>query len=159
VSKGRLLAALIGALTVVFVVIGTLWPVPAAVAYAGGKSLLRSSSSAQGAVETLADEIRSQAWADAYSSLGNKAEFSQQAFVHDLTGYYSSLRTYATLLNFDVLPQHSSDQEATILLRMHWSTVVGTFVSARTLRVVKAGDRWKVDWPLEKEQPVPPKEW
>jgi hypothetical protein len=156
VSKGRLLAALIGALTVVFVVIGTLWPVPAAVAYAGGKSLLRSSSSAQGAVETLADEIRSQAWADAYSSLGNKAEFSQQAFVHDLTGYYSSLRTYATLLNFDVLPQHSSDQEATILLRMHWSTVVGTFVSARTLRVVKAGDRWKVDWPLEKEQPVPP---
>ncbi len=155
-SKGRLLAALVGAVTVVFVVVGTLWPVQAAVAYAGGRSLLRSSSSAQAAVETLADEIGSQAFGDAYSGLGNKAEFTQQAFVHDLTGYYSSLRSYATLLKCDVLPQHSSDQEATILLRMHWSTVVGTFVSARTLRVVKVGDRWKVDWPLEKQPQVPP---
>ena len=47
-NKGRLLAAVIGAATVALVVIGTLWPVPSAVAYAGGKSLLRSSSTAQG---------------------------------------------------------------------------------------------------------------
>ena len=39
-SKGRLLAAVIGVATVAFVVIGTLWPVPSAVAYAGGKSLI-----------------------------------------------------------------------------------------------------------------------
>ena len=155
-NKGRLLAAVIGAATVALVVIGTLWPVPSAVAYAGGKSLLRSSSTAQGAVENLADEIRLQAWGEAYSSLGNKAEFTQQEFVHDLTGYYSSLRTYATLQSFDVLPLHASDQEAVIQLRLHWSTVVGTFVSTRELHVVKNGDRWKVDWPLVKEQHVPP---
>ena len=107
-------------------------------------------------MENLADEIRLQAWGEAYSSLGNKAEFTQQEFVHDLTGYYSSLRTYATLQNFDVLPLHASDQEAEIQLRLHWSTVVGTFVSTRELRVVKNGDRWKVDWPLVKEQHVPP---
>ena len=155
-NKGRLLASLIAAATVAFVVIGTLWPVPAAVAFAGGKSLLRSSSTAQAAVENLADAIRSQAWGDAYSSLGNKAEFTQEEFVHDLTGYYPSLRTYAALQNFEILPLHASDQEATIQLRLHWSTVVGTFVSTRELRVVKSGDRWKVDWPLVKESPAPP---
>ena len=114
-NKGRLLAAVIGAATVALVVIGTLWPVPSAGAYAGGKSLLRSSSTAQAAVENLADEIRLQAWGEAYSSLGNKAEFTQQEFVHDLTGYYSSLRTYATLQNFDVLPLHASDQSNTMV--------------------------------------------
>ncbi len=155
-SKGRLLATVIGIATVAFVVIGTLWPVPSARAYAGGKSLMRSSSTAQAAVENLADEIRSQAWGEAYSSLGNKAEFTQQEFVHDLTGYYPSLRTYATLQSFDVLPLHASDQEAVVQLRLHWSTVVGTFVSARELRVVKNENLWKVYWPLVKEQHVPP---
>jgi hypothetical protein len=156
VNKGRLLATVIGIATVAFVVIGTLWPVPSAAAYAGGKSLLRSSSTAQAAVENLADEIRSQAWREAYSSLGNKAKFTQQEFVHDLTGYYPSLRTYATLQSFDVLPLHASDQEAVIQLRLHLSTVVGTFVSTRELHVLKNGDRWRVDWPLVKEQHVPP---
>ena len=82
-------------------------------------------------MENLAAEIRSQAWGEAYSSLGNKAEFTQQQFVHDLTGYYPSLRTYATLQNFDVLPLHASDHEAVVQLRLHWSTVVGTFSDAR----------------------------
>jgi hypothetical protein len=156
VNQGRLLASLLGAATLALVVIGTLWPVPAAVAYAGGKSLLRSSSTAQAAVESLADAIRSRSWGEAYSSLGNKAKFTQDQFVHDLTGYYPSLRTYATLVSFDVSPLHSSDGEATIQLRLHWSTVVGPFVSIRELRVVKSGDRWKVDWPLEEAQHVPP---
>jgi hypothetical protein len=156
VSKGGLLAALIAIATVALVVIGTLWPVPSAAAYAGGRTLLRSSSTPEAAVQTLADEIRSQAWGEAYSSLGNKAEFTQQDFVHDLTGYYPSLRSFATLENFDILPLHSSDQEAKIQLRLHWSTVVGTFVSTRELQVIKSGDRWKVDWPLVKEPHVPP---
>lgn len=155
-STGRLLAAFIGITTVLLVVIGTLWPVPSAVAYAGGKSLLRSSSTPEAAVENLAGEIRSQAWGDAYSSLGNKAQFTEQEFVHDLTGNYPSLRTYATLQNFEVFPLHASDEEAEIRLRLHWSSVVGTFVNTRELRVVKNGNRWNVDWPLVREPHVPP---
>ncbi len=155
-SKGRLLAALIVVATVVLVAIGTLWPGPAAVAYAGGKSLLQPSSTPEAAVSKLGDQIGQQAWANAYSSLGNKAQFTEQEFEHDLTGYHLSLRTYATLENFDVLPLHVSDKEAEIRMRLHWSTVVGTFVNTRDLRVVKNGDRWEVDWPLVKEAIVPP---
>ncbi len=155
-NKGRLIAALITVATLALVVIGTLWPVPSAVAFAGGMSLLRPSSTPEAAVENLADRIRLQAWGDAYASLANKAQFTQEQFVHDLTGYYPSLRTYATLQSFEVRPLHASGQDADVQLRLHWSTVVGTFANTRDLRVVKNGDRWNVVWPLVKEANVPP---
>ncbi|MHB1672884.1 MAG: hypothetical protein ACYCSP_01400 [Acidobacteriaceae bacterium] len=155
-NKGRLLAAFISVATVVFIAIGTLWPGPSAAAYAGGKSLLRPSSTPTAAVENLGDEIRLLAWKKAYSSLGNKAQFTEQEFEHDLTGYYLSLRTYATLESFDVRPLHASNNEAEIQIRLHWSSVVGAFVNTRNLRVVKNGDRWNVDWPLVKKPMVPP---
>lgn len=155
-SNGRLLAAVIGAATVAFVVIGTVWPGSSAVAYAGGEGLLRTSSTPEAAVQKLGDEIRLLAWESAYSSLGNKAQFTEPEFMHDLTGYHLSLRSYATLEKFEVLPLHASDNEAEVQLRLHWSTVVGTFTNTRNLRVVKNGDRWDVDWPLVKEPIVPP---
>jgi hypothetical protein len=156
VNKGRLLAALIAGATVALVVTGTLRPVPSAVAYADGKSLLRATTTPEAAVENLADEIRRQGWANIYASLGNKAQFTQEDLVRDLTGNYPSLRTYATLDSFEVLPLHASEQEAEIRLRLHWSTVVGTFASTRDLHVVRNGDHWNVDWPIFKEPHVPP---
>ena len=155
-NHGRIFAALLGATTVALVVIGTVWPVQSAVAYAGGQGLLRSSSTPEEAVRNLGNNIRDQAWEKAYASLANKAQFTEPEFVHDLTGYYPSLRTYATLENFDVLPLHASADAAKIELKLHWSTVVGTFVSVRDLRVVRNGDRWEPEWPIVKEPMVPP---
>jgi len=156
VSKGRLIAALLAAATVALVAIGTVWPVPSAVAYAGGETLLRSSSTPEGAVANLGDDIRMQAWEKAYASLANKAQFTEPEFVHDLTGYYPSLLTYATLDKFDVLPLHASNNEAEIRLKLYWATVVGTSVSIRDLRVEKNGDGWESEWPFVKEPRVPP---
>lgn len=155
-NKGRLLAAIITVATVTFVVIGTLWPNSTAIALAGGNSLLQASSTPEEAVTNLAHDIGRQAWEKAYSSLGNKAEFTEPEFVHDLTGSYPSLRTYATLDNFELRPLHASSNEAQIQLRLHWSTVVGTFLDTRNLHVVKNGDRWQPEWPLVKEPRVPP---
>lgn len=155
-NQARIFAALLGATTVALVVIGTVWPVQSAVAYAGGQGLLRSSSTPEEAVRNLGNDIRNQAWEKAYASLANKAQFTEPEFVHDLTGYYPSLRTYATLENFDVLPLHASADAAKIELKLHWSTVVGTFVSVRDLRVIRNGDRWEPEWPIVKEPIVPP---
>lgn len=155
-SKGHILAALLAAATVALVTVGTVWPVPSAVAYAGGKNLVRSSSTPEAAVANLGDEIRMQAWEKAYASFANKAQFTEPEFVHDLTGYHPSLRTYATLESFDVLPLHASANEAEIQLKLHWSTVVGTYISAREVRVVKNGDHWEAEWPIVKEPIVPP---
>ena len=155
-SNGRLLAAILCASTVALIAIGTVWPVPSAVAYAGGASLLRPSSTPEEVVGNLGDDIRMQAWGKAYASLANKAQFSQSEFVRDLTGSYPSLRTYATVENFEVRPLHASANEAEIELKLHWSTVVGDSVSTRDLHAVKNGNRWEAEWPIVKETIVPP---
>jgi hypothetical protein len=157
VIYGRILAIVIAAATVALIVVGTLWPIPPAIAMAGsGSNLLSPSSSPQAAVENLAGEIGRQAWEKAYSSLANKNEFTELEFVRDLTGSYPSLRTYATLESSDVRPLHESAEEAQVQLKLRWSTVVGTFLDTRTVRVVRTGDRWGVLWPIVKEPRVPP---
>ena len=155
-NKGPLLAATLGVSTVALILIGTLWPVPSAAAYAGGESLLRSSSTPEAAVTNLGDEIRAQAWDKAYARLANKAEFTEPEFVHDIIGYDSSLRTYATLESFEIAPLHASADDAEIRIRLHWSTIVGAYASTRDLRVVRNGNDWEPEWPIVKEPTVPP---
>ena len=155
-NNGRLLAAFLVTATIVLIVIGTVWPAPSAAAYAGAQSMLASSSTAEGAVRNLADEIRAQQWDKAYSHLANRAQFTEPEFAHDLTGYYPSLLTYSTLDRFEVTPLHASDTEADMQLTLHWATVVGSSVSTRKLHVVKNGNTWEAEWPIVKEPTVPP---
>lgn len=155
-GKGIVMAVVIFAVTIVLVVVGTLWPVPSAVAFAGGRNLLRTSSTPEAAVQNLGDELRLRDWNGAYSQLANKAKFTEAEFQHDLTGYYLSLRTYATVQSFDVRPLHQTADDADVQMRLHWSSVVGPFVSTRTLHVVREGDHWRVEWPLVKKETVPP---
>ena len=124
-NNGRLLAVVLTAATVALVAIGTVWPIPSAAAYAGGASLIRSSSTPEAAVHNLGDAMRMRAWEKAYSSLANKAQFTEPQFVHDLTGFYPSLRTYATLESFEVQPLRASGSDADVQLKLHWSSVVG----------------------------------
>ena len=151
VNPGRVLA------TVALIIVGTIWPVPSAIAMAGSRPhLLRLSSSPEAAVENLADDIGRQSWEKAYASLANQNEFTQPEFVRDLTGSYPSLRTVATLDSFDMRSLHASADDAQVQLTLRWSSVVGSFVDQRTLRVVRAGDHWQVTWPIVKEPRVPP---
>jgi len=156
VSNGRLLALSLAGATVALVAIGTVWPNASAAAYASGENFVQASSTPEAAVQNLGDEIRAQAWDKAYSSLANKAQFTEPQFQRDLTSYYPDLRTYATLSSFDIQPLHASDSDANVQLKMHWSTVVGPSVSARDLHVVRNGGEWQVEWPLQKEAIVPP---
>ena len=155
-KSGRLLAALLAVATIALVLIGTVWPAPSAAAYAGATSMLDSSSTAEAAVGTLGDEIRAKAWEKAYSSLANKAQFTEPEFEHDLTGYYPSLLTYSTLGNFEVRPLHASASDADVQLTLHWATVVGSSPSTRTLHVIKSGDKWQVEWPIVKTPTLAP---
>ena len=155
-SRGILLSVLIFAATAVLIVIGTLYPVPAAAYYAGGRSLLRASSTPQDAVDNLVTQIRQHAWQNAYDSLANRAEFTEPEFVQDLTGSDLSLRTFAALDAFDVRPLHQSADAAEMTLKLTWSTIVGPFDTSRDLHLVRNGDRWAVNWPIQKMPHVPP---
>lgn len=155
-NKGGLLAVFLGAATVALVAIGTAYPSRAALAYTGGQGLLTSSPTPEEAVQNLGDEIRTQSWQRAYDGLANKAEFTEQEFVHDLTGYYPCLRTYGSVDHVEVFPLHASANEADVRMKMYWATVVGASVSTRDVHVVKNGDHWEVNWPIVKKPDLPP---
>jgi hypothetical protein len=157
-NNGRWLALAITAATVVLIVFSILHPNESAVALAdaGTTGLLRPSSTPQAAVEDLARQIGQKQFGSAYSRLANKGEFTEQEFVRDLTGTYTSLRSYATLDHFEVRPLHASADDAQMQLKLYWSTVVGTFTDTKDLHVVRSGDRWQAEWPLVKESRVPP---
>lgn len=154
--KGRLLAVLLAGATIALVVIGTIWPNKSAAAYASGEQFSGSSSTPEAAVRTLGEQIRAQAWGRAYSSLANKAEFTEGQFRRDLTSAYPDLRTYATLNSFDVQPLHATDADADVRFKMQWSTVVGPSESTRDLHLVNNGGKWQVQWPIRKVPIVPP---
>jgi len=156
VSKGILLSLVIFGATAALIVIGTISPVPAAVYYAGGRSLGHTPSTPQSAVDNLVSQIRRHDLQAAYDSLGNRAEFTEPEFVRDLMGSALSLRTFATLDTFDVQPLHETADDAEMMLKITWSSVVGPFESRRDLHLVRNGDRWAVNWPIEKTPQVPP---
>ena len=79
-SKGKFLAIAIAGATVALIAIGTVWPNASAVALAGGATLLRPNSTPEAAVANLAQEIGRHDWKKAYSSLNNKAEFTESEF-------------------------------------------------------------------------------
>lgn len=154
--KRYLLAIVLGAATVALIAIGTIWPIPSALAFTGGQGFMPAPSTPELAVRDLGDEIETHQWGRAYDSFANKAEFSESEFEHDLTGYYQSLRSYATLDHFDVIPLRASENDAEVRLKFYWSTVVGISQSSRDLHLVRNGDTWQVDWPAVKRTTVPP---
>jgi hypothetical protein len=107
-------------------------------------------------VDELGAELKLRAVDKAYEGLANKAEFTEPEFERDLSGSTLSLRTYATLDSFDVQPLHQSDSEAELLMKMHWSSVVGTFDDVRDLHLVKGEKQWAINWPLKHQVHVPP---
>jgi hypothetical protein len=156
-NGGRALAFLLAILTVAFIVIGTLWPNLSGSYVADSQArLMGSADSPQGAVNELLRQIGRRDWGAAYSSLANKAEFTESDFIRDLNGNYGSLRTYASLDGFDSQPLHATDTEAEVRARLRWASVVGTFEDSRDLHVIRNGNRWEVAWPITKEARVPP---
>jgi len=158
VKKGGLLAVSIALITFALIAIGTIWPIPSAVAYAGGtkEGLLGNTSTPEAAVNDLGAQIKLRAFEKTYSSLANRAEFTEPEFEHDLTGSALSLRTYATLDSFEVVPLHQTETDADLVMKMQWSSVVGTFGDERQLHAVKDGGHWAVNWPIKHESRVPP---
>lgn len=156
---GLVLIAAVGAL----VAIGTIWPIPPARIYMSGEQgrsgstwLMPAARTPEQAVNDLGNEISLKDWRHAYDSLANKDQFTEFQFEHDLMGYYPSLRTEATLQDYQVSPLHASADSAEVQLKLHWTTIVGSPEDIRKLKVVRVGDQWKVDWPIIREPVVPP---
>jgi hypothetical protein len=156
-NNGRLLALSITVVTIVLVIVGTVWPIDSAASMARGRiGILPTPASPQASASNLLQEIERRNWHTAYVSLANRTEFTEAQFIRDIAGGYASLRSYATLDSFDLHPVHASADEADFTANLRWSTVVGTFHDIRQLHLVRAGDRWQVSWPVIKEPSMSP---
>lgn len=108
------------------------------------------------AVRSLFEHVKARDYKGAFSYVDNSGDSSEQAFARDLTGRDGSLRTYSSLQQADTKVLHATDDQALVRATLEYATAVGAFYDTRDLKVVKQGDRWKVEWPVTKEVKVPP---
>lgn len=113
-------------------------------------------TSPEGAVQSLFAHVKAHDYKGAFAYVANSSDTDEQAFAQDLAGRNGSLRTYSALQQADTKILHATDDQALVRATLEYATAVGAFYDTRDLKVVKEGDRWKVEWPVVKEAKVPP---
>jgi hypothetical protein len=141
----RVLPILIIVLTAVLIAMATIQP-----------HELTPATTPDGAVRAVFDHVKARDYKGAFAYVANSSDTDEEAFARDLAGRDGSLRTYSSLEQADTKVLHASDNEALVRATLEYATAVGAFYDTRDLKVVKEGDRWKVEWPVVKEAKVPP---
>jgi hypothetical protein len=108
---------------------------------------MRSSRTPEEAVRLLLTQAQARNWDRAHALLANASDVEKSAFVADLAGSNGSLLTFANLENFDLWPLHKTDREASMRVKLHYSTAVGPLEDVRDLKVQHEGETWRVVWP------------
>ena len=141
----RILPIVLLVLTVVLIAAATIRPSEGA-----------SSKSPEGAVQAMFNRVRAHDYAGAYDYVAKSSNTDGKDFASDLSGREGSLRTYSALQKTDTKVLHESDSQALVRATLQYATAVGAIYDTRDLKVVKEGDTWKVEWPVQKEAKVPP---
>ena len=142
----RVLPFLFAAATVILIAIATVHP-----------SSHAAATSPESAVQKLYGQVKDRDYRNAYEFVANQNEVDEQTFENELAGTHGSLRTYSQLQNVDTHILHANDTEALVRADAEWATAVGAFHSSRDLKVVRGENgKWRVVWPAEKPQRVPP---
>jgi hypothetical protein len=142
----------------VFLLVVTLALIAIAWFQSGGVAAheLQAASTPDQAVRLMLSQIKAHNFDAAYARLANRSDVDKNAFMREFNGSYGSLLTYASLENFDVWGLKTGDQEATVRAKLHYSTAVGPLDDTRDLKVQRAGDTWKIFWPVDKTAQLPP---
>ena len=117
---------------------------------------MQSANAPDQAVRLMFSQIKSHNYDAAYARLANRGDVDRNTFIREFEGSYGSLLTYSSLESVDVSPLHTSDQESSVRVRLHYSTAVGPLDDVRDLKVEKSGDSWKVFWPVNNATKLPP---
>lgn len=141
----RVIPIAIVILTVALVAAGTVRP-----------SDVAPATSPDGAVHALYDHAKNRDFKGAFRYVAASGDAEEQAFIRDLNGRDGSLRTYSTLQNVDTRILNQNDNQAMVRATTEWSTAVGAIYDTRDLKVVNDDGKWKVEWPIAKQEKVPP---
>ena len=118
---------------------------------------LSPAKSPEGAVQSLFAHVKAHDYRGAYAYVANRATMPTSR--HSLAIFPGATAACAPthrLQQADTKVLHENDNEALVRATLQYATAVGAFYDTRDLKVVKEGDSWKVEWPLEKEAKVPP---
>lgn len=140
----RALPIIIVVLTVVFVAAGTIRT---------GQS---RPNTPEGAVQALFDHAKDRDWKGAFQYVANAKNLNQADFESELAGRNGSLRTYSSLDKVDTAVLHENANEAMVRAAISYSSAVGPLRDSRDFKVVREGNDWKVEWPIQKQPTVPP---
>ena len=119
-------------------------------------SELAPATSPDAAVRSLFEHAKGRDFKGSYRYVSASSNVDEQAFARDLGGRDGSLRTYSNLQNVDLRILNANDDVAMVRSTVEWSTAIGAFFDTRDLKVVKEEGAWKVEWPIVKQQKVPP---
>ena len=108
---------------------------------------ITSANTPDEAVRLMLQRVKAGNWNDAYSQLANSTYVNKTDFIHTFSGNNGSLRTYASLENYDIWPLHAGNDEATVRAKLHYSTAVGPLDDVRDIQAKRVGDIWRVVWP------------
>jgi len=156
----RLIALLFGALTIVLVAVGTLFPAKTDVSVmyisGSGTGATQSDKTPESAVLSVYDNVRQRQYHEAYQYVSNNNQVDEKEFTEDVSGSNGSLRTYSNLEATDVKVLHADNNQATVRATTRWATAVGPYYETRDFDVVNKGGLWKVSWPQVTASKVPP---
>ncbi len=141
----RILPILLVILSVALVAMGTVHT-----------SDMAPATSPDGAVRALYEHAKGRDFKGAYRYVAASSNTDEPTFVRDLGGRDGSLRTYSNLQSVDTRILNENDNAAMVRATVEWSTAIGASYDTRDLKVVKENDVWKVEWPVVKQQKVPP---
>lgn len=117
---------------------------------------MRSAQRPEEAVRLMLTNVQAHNWDAAYSRLANTADVDKRAFIRDFEGSDGSLLTYSNLESFDVWGLHATDQQATLRVKLRYSTALGPIDDVRDLKAEREGNAWKLIWPTTKLPQLPP---
>jgi hypothetical protein len=101
-------------------------------------------------------DVQRRNWDRAFSSVERTSDsLNEQAFIQEWVGSNGGLRSFSSLERFDARPLHTTNSEAQMRARLHWSTPVGPVEDVRDFRLAHRGDTWKVIWDETPKPNVP----
>ena len=142
----RLIPVIMAGLTALLVFVGT----------AGQGMNLHAASTPDAAVRAMYDHVKNHDYAGAYTYVAKQSDTDQTSFYRDLYGKDSSLRTLSALQKVDTRVLNSSGDSAMVRANTEWSSAVGALYDTRDLKVVQEDGAWKVVWPKDQRQNLPP---
>lgn len=140
------------------IIVGTALLVAVAWVQSGGlkQHATFAAATPEAAVQALMSKIQAHDFQQAFKLLDPSSDADLPSFVRDVGGADGSLRTYSSLQSTDVSPLRADNDQATVRVRMTWSSAVGSLDDVRDLKVLRDGSVWRVVWPKPAFQAVPP---